>query len=343
MIEKDITESVQKITPAVVSIVITKDLPKIKQYLFFPYGFDSGWAIPQYRQEGFQKVKVGGGSGFIVSSDGLILTNRHVVADEQANYTVVTSNDKKYEAKVVARDPINDVAILKINAKNLPTLELGDATKLKLGQPVIAVGNALGQFRNTVSTGVISGLSRYISATTGLGGQKQELRGLIQTDAAINFGNSGGPLVDLEGKVIGINAAIVFGAQNIGFAIPVNAAKKALEDVKKHGRIITPSLGVRYILLNKDLQEQENLPVNYGALIVPEYAAGGGGIVPGSPADKAGLQEYDIILEFNGIKVDNKNPLVDLIQRCRVGEEVKLKVLRDDQKIILKAVLEERK
>jgi serine protease Do len=342
MIEKpSIVEIVRKITPAVITIIVSKDLPKIGGFYFFPFG-DQRLIVPKVEKGGKRKTKIGGGSGFIISSEGLILTSYHVVGDPQAEYTVVLEPDKTYPAKVLARDPITDIAILKIKGKKFPYLELGNSDKVELGATVIAVGNALGEFHDTVSTGVISGLSRYITAYSGLTHERARLRGLIQTDAAINPGNSGGPLVDLEGKVVGINTATVMGAQNIGFAIPINYAKKDLEEVKKYGRLRKPFLGVRYILLNKEIAERNKLPVGYGALIIRE-TLGESAIVKGSAAEKAGLQEYDIILECNGEKIAEKNSLADILQKSEIGQEVTLKVLREGKKITLKAKLEERK
>jgi serine protease Do len=350
-----VVEVVKKISPAIVSITISKDLPKIRKYYIQP--FDEffgpyGQPVPQYRQEGRQKVKIGGGSGFFVSPEGIILTNRHVIVSPNVDYTITTTDEKEYQAEILARDPVNDVAIIKVkNAKGrkFPILELGDSAKAELGQGVIAIGNALGTFRNTVSTGVVSGLSRFITAHDGLSGQAASLRGLIQTDAAINPGNSGGPLVDLDGKVIAINVAIVIGAQNIGFAIPVNNAKKDLDDLKKHGRIIQPFLGVRYILINKALKESFrqrfniDIPIDYGALIIREPGSGEPAVVPNSPADKAGLMERDIILEFNKVKITDKNPLQELIHKAKPGDTIDIKILRGDKLGTLKLKLEERK
>ena len=355
MTKSPVVQVVKKISPAVVSIIISKDLPKIRKYhiqpfdeFFGPYGPP----ITQYRQEGKQRVKIGGGSGFFVSPDGLIVTNRHVIVSPNVDYTIVTADEKEYKADILARDPVNDVAIIKLKntkGKKFPTLELGDSTKVELGQSVIAIGNALGAFQNTVSTGVISGLSRFITARDGMSGHTAHLRGLIQTDAAINPGNSGGPLVGLDGKVIAINVAIVLGAQNIGFAIPINNAKKDLADLKKHGRIIQPFLGVRYILINKALKQefmqrlQLNLPVDYGALIIREPGVGEPAVVPGSPAAKAGLMEQDIILEFNKTKVTEKNPLQELIHKSKPGDLIKIKILRGDKIGATTVKLEERK
>lgn len=348
---------VKKVSPAVVSIIITKNLPKIRRYFVQP--FDEflgpyGQPVPQYRHEGKQKVKLGGGSGFFVSPEGIILTNRHVVASSDVDYTVLTADEQQFKATILARDPVHDVAIIKIDdpkAKGIefPFIELGDSTSVELGEDVLAIGNALGAFKNTVSTGVVSGLSRIITATDASAGQTAELRGLIQTDAAINPGNSGGPLINREGRVIAINVAIVMGAQNIGFAIPINNAKKDLDDLKQHGRIIQPFLGVRYIMLNKAAQEEFrdkfniNLPVDYGALVLREPGVDSLAVVPYGPADKAGLMENDIILEFNKIKITDKKPLQELIHDHKPGDIVELKILREDKIGALKLKLEERK
>ena len=335
-----IVEIAKKVCPSVITVVITKDLPKIEGFYFFPFG-GREVMIPKFEKEK-KKTRIGGGSGFIVSPEGYILTSSHVVADPEADYTVIFEPTKRYPAKVISRDPINDVAVLKINVKNFPYLELGDSDKIELGESVVAVGNALGEFHDTVSSGIISGMSRAISAFSGFTDQVAQLRGLIQTDAAINPGNSGGPLVNIEGKVIGINTAVVMGAQNIGFAIPINYAKKDLEEVMKYGKIKRPFLGVRYIVLNKEITEAHKLPIDYGALIVRE-SLGEGAVVKGSTADKAGLKEYDIILELNGEKISEKNPLANLLQKYKIDEEISLKILREKREIVLKVKLEEKK
>ena len=340
MTEKSpIIKLVKKCAPAVVSIIIAKNLPKLENFPdfspFLPFGFNPAELYKQIPPEMFDehgRVKIGGGSGFIVSPDGLVLTNKHVVVDPKADYTVVASEGKKYHAKVVARDPINDVAILKVEANSLPYVELGESTDLELGQTVVAIGNALGQFQNTISTGVVSGLSRHIMAQSGVEGQQQELRGVIQTDAAINPGNSGGPLVDIDGKAIGINSAVVFGAQNIGFAIPINAAKKALADIKKYGRIRAPFLGLRYLLIDPVLKMRHNLPVDYGAMVIPEATPGDYGVLPSGPADKAGILEHDIILEADSKKITKDLPLSEIVQSHEVGDKLDLKILRRDGK-----------
>jgi S1-C subfamily serine protease len=336
-----VVQVAKKVCPAVITIVISKDLPKVEGFYFFPFGGQK-FIVPKIEKGKKEKTKIGGGSGFIVSPDGYVITSNHVVSDKEADYTVILEPTKKYPAKVISRDPINDIAILKVNVRNLPYLELGDSEKIELGQTVIAVGNALGEFHDTVSTGVVSGLSRFITAFSGLDHQAASLRGLIQTDAAINPGNSGGPLVDIEGKVIGINTAMVMGAQNIGFAIPINYAKKDLEEVKKYGKVRRPFLGVKYILLNKEIAKKNKLPKDYGALIVRE-TLGESAIVKGSAAEKSGLKEFDIILECNGEKITEKNPLSHILQKFKIGDEITLKILRNKKEIILKVKLEEKK
>jgi serine protease Do len=357
MEKSPIIEIAKRVCPTVITIVISRDLPKIEGFYFFPYGGQQ-FVVPNVQKGKKEKTKIGGGSGFIVSPDGYIITSNHVVAERDADYTVIYEPNKTYPAKVISRDPINDVAILKIQGKesklssspvtavrevkDFPCLELADSDKIELGETVIAIGNALGEFHDTVSTGVVSGLSRYITAFSGLSRQAEMLRGLIQTDAAINPGNSGGPLVNIEGKAIGINTAVVMGAQNIGFAIPINYAKKDLEEVKKYGKIKRPFLGVKYIILNKEISQKDKLTCDYGALIVRE-TLGESAIIPGGAAEKAGLKEFDIILECQGEKITEENPLSHILQKCKINEEISLKVLRAGKEMIIKVKLEEKK
>lgn len=351
--ESDVVSVVEKVSPAVVSIIITKNLPKIEEYYFNPFGDDDffnrffgddffNFGIPQYRQNGTEEQEIGGGTGFIITSDGYIVTNKHVVADEEAEYTVMMNDESKYDAEVVARDPTTDFAVLKIEGKDFPTIELGDSDELKVGQTVIAIGNALGEFRNTVSVGVISGLSRSITASS-FGFGSENLVGVIQTDASINHGNSGGPLLNLAGQVIGINTAIAQDAQNIGFAIPINEVKNSIESVKEYGKIIKPWLGVRYIMINKSLAESNKLDVDYGALIIRGEEKTDLAVIPGSPADKAGLVENDIILEVNGEKIDQDYPLMKAIAKFKPGDEITLKVLHKGEEKEVKVKLEELK
>ncbi len=344
--EQQIISVVEKALPAVVSIMVGKDLAALEAQGFPFYGEPQLFGpseeeiVERLPRTDSGKIRTGGGSGFIVEAGGYVLTNKHVVADPDAEYTVFTPDEERYPAKVLARDPINDVAILKIEAENLPTIKLGDSRKILLGQSVIAVGNALGEFKNTVSTGIVSGLSRFITAVTDMEGHAERLRGLIQTDAAINPGNSGGPLVNLNAEVIGINSAIVFGAQNIGFAIPINKAKQDLHDVKKFGRIKKPFLGVRYLLLTKDVRSQLRAPADHGALVLAEH--GGQAVVRGSAADKANVRERDIILEVNGAAITEQNSIEDMLEKCAIGEEITLKILRGGREVLSRLTLGER-
>lgn len=336
-----IVEIAKRVCPAVITIVISKDLPQIEGFYLMPFG-DRGMIMPKFKKGKKESTKIGGGSGFIISEDGYVITSRHVVVDTDADYTVILEPKKKYSAKVLARDPINDIAVLKIKDKKLPYLDLGDSNKIELGEEVVAVGNALGEFHDTLSSGIVSGLSRFIQARNHMTQQAERLRGLIQTDAAINPGNSGGPLIDMQGQVIGVNTAAVMGAQNIGFAIPINYAKKDLEEVKKYGKIRFPFLGVKYVLLTKEIAEKNKLPVNYGALIVRE-TLGESAVVKGSGADKAGLKEFDIILQAHKEKITLENSLLNILQKCKIGEKIELKILRDKKEMTLKVTLEEKK
>jgi S1-C subfamily serine protease len=351
--EMAVINAVKEASPSVVSIIISKDIPVVGQCQVNPFGdlppefqqfFGGGLNFTEPCPDNSgktQKQEVGGGSGFVISSDGLILTNKHVVADEKADYTVLTNDGKKYDAKVLARDSVQDLAVLKIKANALTPLKIGDSSSLMLGQTAIAIGNSLGEFRNTVSVGVISGLYRKIAASDFSSGASENLDGLIQTDAAINPGNSGGPLLNLKGEVIGINVAIASNGQNIGFAIPINKAKNAIESVKKNGKIITPFLGVRYLVIDDQLAQKENLSVKNGALI--RGNSDGPGVVKNSPADKAGLQAEDIITEVNGVKIDENHTLSELIQNYQVGDQINLKILRNGKEMNVTATLEERK
>ncbi len=338
-----IVEIAKKVCPAVITVIVSKDLPKVEDFYSFPYG-GKEYIMPMIEKgitNKMEKTQIGGGSGFIISKDGYVLTSNHVVADTTADYTVIVNPKHKYPAKVLSRNPINDIAILRIEGKNLSYIDLADSNKIQLGEEVVAVGNALGEFNDTLSAGIVSGLSRYITAFGGIDHQMQNLRGLIQTDAAINPGNSGGPLVNMDGEVIGINTAMIMGAQNIGFAIPINYAKKDLEEVKKYGKIVVPFLGVKYVLLSKEMAQANKLTVNDGALVVRE-ALGEPPVIKGSAADKAGIKEFDIILECNDQKITLKNPLANIMQKCKIGQETSFKVLREGKELMLKATLSEK-
>ena len=345
-----VVNAVRAASPAVVSIVASKDVPVVERYYVDPFSDPffqqffgdngSGVKIPQYRQKGTERKDVSSGSGFIISADGMILTNKHVVADTAAEYTVLLNDGSKKPAKMLARDPIQDFAVIKIEGLNLPVVKLGDSSAIKIGQTAIVIGNALGEFRNTVSVGVVSGLHRSVVAS-GAGSGTESLEELIQTDAAINPGNSGGPLLNLNGEVMGINTAMANGAENIGFSIPINKVKKAIDSVKKQGRIVYPFLGVRYTVIAKEVADKEKLARDYGVLV------GSSGqdpaVVLGGPADKAGIKAGDIILMVNGQRIGAANSLASLIQKYNVGDTVTLRVFRDNKEFEVKAVLEERK
>jgi serine protease Do len=315
----------------VVSIVVTQDLSK---YYNENSPFNFFFNYPQGEQE------VGAGSGFIVSSDGLIVTNKHVVSTTEAEYTVVLNDGTTYDAEVLAQDPTNDIAVVKVEASGLPVVELGDSDSIQIGQTVIAIGNALGEYSNTVTRGIISGLSRTVTAGDQYGAL-ETIENTIQTDAAINPGNSGGPLLNLAGQVIGINTAISQEGQLIGFAIPSNEVIRDVESVQSSGRIVRPFLGVRYVLVNEAIKEANNLTVDYGALLVRGETAADLAVVPGSPADKAGLEENDIILEIDGVKINEDHSLAGLLAKYNAGDEITLKVLHDGQEKTVKATLTE--
>ncbi len=335
-----VVDAVKTANPAVVAITISKNVPVYERsYESVPGPFGNFFQVPQIKQNGTRLQDIGGGSGFIVSSDGYIVTNKHVVADAEAEYTVFTNDGKKYNAKVIGRDPILDLAVIKIDGNNFPSLAFGDSDQVQVGQTAIAIGNALGEFRNTVSVGVISGLSRSITASDRQGGT-ESLDQLIQTDAGINPGNSGGPLLNLAGEVIGVNVAVASDANSIGFALSSNSVKNVVESVKKNGRIVRPYIGVRFVPVTDELKEQNNLPVNYGAW-VNGNAEAGPAVQPGSPAEKAGIKANDIILEIDGVKIDDKNQLPNIIGKKKVGDRVTIKILRDGKETTATVTLEE--
>jgi len=325
--EDTVISAVKKARPAVVSIVGFKEVPKYsvtyKESSPIP-----GFSIktPIYTEDGTEKKQTGSGSGFLITSDGLIVTNRHVVSGTATEYKVLLNNGKEYTATVLAKDPVLDVALIKINATGLPYLVLADSGLLEVGQSVVAIGNALGEFQNTVSAGVISDLSRSITAGNN-SGQQEYLDKVIQTDAAINPGNSGGPLLNLKGEVVGINVAVVQGSSSIGFSLPINSVKNAINSVKKTGKIISPYVGVRYIVVNSALKTKNNLAVDYGILVQKGKDASEPAVIPGSPADRAGIVENDIILEIDGVKIDENQSFLYMIRGKNVGDTISMKIL----------------
>lgn len=338
--ESATVDVVKKTDPAVVSIVASKDYSKIygnNQANPF-YNFFFGGQQPATPQGSTQ---VSSGSGFMVRANGLIVTNRHVVEDTTADYTVVMNDGKTYKAQVLARDTVNDVALVKVDGSNFPILTLGDSDKVQIGQTVIAIGNALGQYRNTVTKGVISGEARTVTASDGAG-NSETLEDVLQTDASINPGNSGGPLLDLDGSVIGMNTAIDQQGTLIGFAIPINAVKQDIDSVDKTGKIVTPYIGVRYIMLSEAVATKNNLPVKNGAWIQADTTTNTPGVVSGGPADKAGLVVGDIITKINGVSLDETHSLVGQMTKYKPGDVVTLEMYHDGKAKTVKVTLAER-
>jgi len=337
--ESQVIDTVAKSNPAVVSIIISKDVPIVEQYSPFDYLFGVPNNMQQNQNGNTEKQEIGGGSGFFVSADGYIVTNNHVISDSTAEYTVMTNDKKKYTAKILASDSSLDVAILKVDGKNFPFLSFADSDTIQLGQTAIAIGNVLAEYQNSISMGIISGLSRSITAGDGAGSSEQ-LDGVIQTDAAINPGNSGGPLLDIRGFVIGVNVAIENGAENIGFALPSNTVKTIADSVMKNGEIIRPYLGVRYTQITETVKKENNLTVDYGVIVSKGDTADSLAVIPGSPADKAGIEENDIILEVDGVKLDSNKSLVSIIRQKQVGQTVTLKIIHNGETKDVKVQLE---
>lgn len=285
------------------------------------------------------QVSEGAGSGIIISKDGYVLTNKHVVPEGSNKVTVIMSDGKEYtDVKVVGRDPFNDIAFLKINGVNdLVPASLGDSGQVSAGQKVVAIGNALGIFRNSVTSGIISGIGRPVQALDE-SGTSEQLENLLQTDAAINPGNSGGPLVNLSGEVIGINTAVSEDGEALGFAIPINDAKGLIDSVLQTGKISRAYLGVRYVSLSPDNASALGASVKEGALIVS--GNGEPAVLPNSPASKAGLQQNDIIVSINGQKIDATQPLASRLAQHKPGDVVELKILRNGQEQTVSVTLE---
>ncbi|MCA9385293.1 trypsin-like peptidase domain-containing protein, partial [Candidatus Dojkabacteria bacterium] len=327
---------VEQTREAVVSIIITQDLPVYENYYSNPFG--RGFGFPSRRQVGEEEQQIGAGSGFIVSSDGYIVTNKHVVDSDGASYTVILNNGEQMDAEVVDTDAFLDIAVLKIEGNDLPFLDLGNSDDVRVGQQVLAIGNTLGEFTNTVSSGIVSGQFRSIVAGSSTG-DSELLSDLIQTDASISSGNSGGPLINLKGEVIGVNVAVSQAGENIGFAIPINPVNQIVESVKENGKIIRPYLGVRYMEINEVIREQNNLQYDYGALLIRGQDPTDLAVMPGSPADKAGLVENDIILEVNGVALEGTS-LQSQIQKYAIGETIELLVASKGEEKKIEIVLE---
>ena len=278
------------------------------------------------------------GTGIIVTADGYIMTNKHVVAGS-TKVTIVRDNGDMFDnVKVIGVDPLNDVAFVKVDGvSGWPAAELGDSKTLKVGQPVMAIGNALGQFQNTITQGVVSGLGRSITASDSAGGNVENLTDMIQTDASINPGNSGGPLVNAAGQVIGMNTAVSTDANGIGFAIPISTTKGLLRNLISVGRVERPYIGVYYATITPDVAKEYDLPVKNGAYV---HNDNGSAIMSGSPAEKAGVKDGDIIIKIGGVEVGKLGSVTALISEHAVGEKIEVVVLRDGVEKTLSMMLE---
>lgn len=314
--ESVIVDIVEKVFPSVVTVGIEQRVVDIDPFDIFR------------RPQSFKKEQ-DIGSGFIVSSQGLIVTNKHVV-NSAGKYKVITHDGKKYDVETVYRDPANDIATVKIRANGLKPVEMGDSSKVKVGQLVVAVGTPLGEFRGSVTKGIISGLGRGITAGSPFEGFVERLDNVIQTDAAINPGNSGGPLVNSSGQVIGVNTAIASGAENIGFAIPINVVKDVLDNFNKTGGFVRPYLGVAYRMISQETAILNELPE--GAYVQE--------VVEGSAAEKAGMQRGDIIIKFDGNKVvEKEGGLAGIIGKKKVGDTVTITIWRNNKTLEIKSTL----
>lgn len=282
-----------------------------------------------------QQVSEGAGSGIVISKDGYVLTNKHVVPEGTDKVTIITDDGKEYDnVRVIGRDPSNDLAFLKIDGvDNLTPAVIGDSNPVQPGQQVIAIGNALGIFRNSVSSGIISGTGRPLTASDESGMNAEQLEDMFQTDAAINPGNSGGPLVNLKGEVIGINTAVSTEGQGLGFAIPINAAKAVINSVLTKGKLTKAYVGVRYVSITADIADELKLPVKEGALVRGSSAEPA--VVPGSPAASAGIKSGDIITQVGSTKIVLGKGLASLLSQYLPGDKVELTLLRDgkEQKV----------
>lgn len=318
--ESTVIKAIEKSIPSVVTVSINATVSSPNTFQFDPFDFFNPRLVPGERRQIERNI----GSGFIVSQDGLIITNKHVVSNTEASYKVLTNDKKTYTVERIYRDPLNDLAILKINASGLKPMELGDSSKLKLGQMAIAIGTPLGEFTNTVTKGIISGLGRGITAGSAYEGYVEKLDNVIQTDAPINPGNSGGPLINSQGTAVGVNTAIADSGQSIGFAIPINVVKNLIENFNKNGGSFErPYIGVRYRMIDKQTALMNK--VVEGAYVIE--------ILADSPAEKAGLLEEDIITEFDGkaIKGDDDQGLAKLILEKKAGQTIVVKAWRNDE------------
>jgi serine protease Do len=330
--ESAVVDVVKNVGPSAVTVIEKQTVNPGTTFNFGPFGF---YQQPSPSANGEEQT-TGTGSGFVISDNGLIVTNKHVVSDVGVKYQVITSDNVTYTVKKVYRDPLNDIAFIQIDlAENsghkLKPVIMGDSSRLQVGQLAIAIGTALGEFKNTVTTGVISGLGRGITAGSNFEGFVEKLDNVIQTDAAINLGNSGGPLVNSAGQVIGMNTAVSQSGQNIGFALPINLVKESLSNFSQNGKFSRPFLGVSYRMLDKQAAQANDLVE--GAYVQS--------VVDGSPAALAGVQTRDVVISFDGKNVSEDNELSTLIGSHKVGDNVAIIVWRDGKKVNLSIKLGE--
>lgn len=328
LLEPDI--SIPDVVDAASQSVVTVSIKQQEQvYDGLPFGAFFGLDIPGFAPEArLEEVQRDIGTGFVVDDNGLIVTNKHVVSDPNAEYLVIDKDNNEYVVTNIYRDPANDMAILRMEGATLPPLPLGDSDQIRVGESVIAIGTALGEFRHTVTTGVVSGLGRGIEA--GGGGMFESIQGVIQTDAAINPGNSGGPLLSADGEVIGVNVAVTRGAENVGFALPINVIKASIENFNATGQFDRPFLGVRYTMISQEAALANEVPE--GAFVQE--------VVENSTAARAGIQAGDIITAFDGRVL--RGEAVDLAQEIntkRVGDSVQIEIWRDGQRQSILVVL----
>jgi len=332
--EEAVIAAVGKARPAVVSIVAKKQVSVSQPTVFvFPNDFlndpfmrqQPSGALP--RQELRQ---IGSGTGFIVDANGLIITNKHVAGDRNASYEVFLNDGRSFPATIAALDPANDIAVLRISTKGLPTVTLGNSDSIVIGQTAVAIGNSLGRYQNTVTRGVISGTGRTVVAA-GATGEREELADIIQTDAAINPGNSGGPLVNTKGEIIGMNTAVDLSGQSIGFAIPINTVKDVITSVEKTGAIQRPWLGIRFTIVTAQLQQQMNLKTKQGAILVPGASASEPAVIETSPAFQAGLREGDVIQKMDNEVIRTSQQVQRVLNHHKIGDTLHLQVMRAEK------------